>query len=137
MGERLQGTADRSRVVLRRSALSGAIHAPLSCSRHRRRRYDRAIGEDRRNVSPRANGNDGDVSRPSRIVAVKMRVAAIRVARASRALVSASRRNDLLQSPRWRDAIANARDARATQAAILASLAVLVVAAYFALRLIP
>src|SRR5205085_66825 len=62
---------------------------------------------------------------------------AIRVARASRALVSASRRNDVLQSPRWRDAIANARDARATQAAILASLAVLVVAAYFALRLIP
>ena len=47
------------------------------------------------------------------------------VAHASRVLVSASRRNSLpiarryalrdLQSPRWRDAIANARDARATR----------------------
>ena len=46
-------------------------------------------------------------------------------AHASRVLVSASRRNDLsfggrpglngLQSPRWRDAIANERDARATR----------------------
>jgi hypothetical protein len=46
-------------------------------------------------------------------------------AHASRVLVSASRRNDLsfgcrdgsndLQSPRWRDALANERDARATQ----------------------
>src|SRR5438105_5573995 len=124
MGERLQGTADRSRALFRGPPLSRPIHLALFGPRDFRRRYDRAIGEDRRNVSPRANGNDGDVSRPRRIVAVKMRVAAIRVARASRALVSASRRNDLLQSPRWRDAIANARDARATQAAILASLAV-------------
>jgi ORF6N domain len=48
-----------------------------------------------------------------------------RGAHASRVLVSASRRNDLpfgrrqglngLQSPRWQDAIANERDARATQ----------------------
>ncbi len=44
-----------------------------------------------------------------------------RVAHASRVLVSASRRNRLLlhehrkKSPRWRDAIANTRDACATQ----------------------
>ena len=68
---------------------------------------------------------------------MKKGVAAVRVARASRALVSASRRNNLMKSPRWRDAIANARDARVTQAAILAALGLLLIAGHFALKLVP
>src|SRR5439155_13892904 len=41
--------------------------------------------------------------------------AGCRVAHASRVLVSASRRNNLSKSPRWRDASVSTRDARATR----------------------
>src|SRR5438046_5719377 len=41
--------------------------------------------------------------------------AGCRVAHASRVLVSASRRNNLSKSPRWRDASVSTRDASATR----------------------